>query len=223
MAFILHLQSPTGQPQPRRVIITGAPASGKGTQCERIVAKYGLVHLSTGDMLRAAVKEGSSVGLEAKGFMERGELVPDSIITSIVIARLDSDDCVRNGWLLDGFPRTEAQAIALQNAGITPSYVVGLEVPDDLLVERVISRRLDPVTGKIYNTKFKMPDSEEVVERLIQRADDTEAAVRTRLVAFHANYDALARAYPSISRVDGNTTPDAVWESVEAILEADPK
>ena len=134
---------------PLRVVITGAPASGKGTQCERIIERYGLVHLSTGDMLRAAVKAGTAVGMQAKEKMQNGELVPDGLVIAIVLERLQEADCVERGWLLDGFPRTASQADALRAAGQIPSHVCSLEVPDAVLVERVSSRRLDPETGKI--------------------------------------------------------------------------
>ena len=201
-----------------RVIISGGPASGKGTQCEKLVAKYAFVHLSTGDMLRAAVNAGTEVGLEAKACMERGELVPDSIITKIVLEAL-SADYVKDHWLLDGFPRTVPQADALTAAGVVPTHVICLEVPDDTLVERVSTRRQDPVTGKIYNIKSKPPESEEVAQRLVQRADDTEEAVRKRLATFHANEAALEHAYESLlTRLDGTQHPDAVFEAVSAVF-----
>ena len=129
-----------------RLIICGAPASGKGTQCERIRERYGVVHLSTGDMLRAAVAVGTEVGCEAAAYMDKGALVPDDVIIDVVVERLSQPDCRSRGWLLDGFPRTAAQAAALSAAGIVPDGVLLLDVPDDALVERVVGRRLDPET-----------------------------------------------------------------------------
>ena len=202
-----------------RIIITGAPASGKGTQCERLVEVYGLVHLSTGDILRAAVKAGTAIGLTAKGYMERGELVPDEVIIDVVVARLGESDCRERGWLLDGFPRTAGQAAALHSAGIEPTHVIGLDVPDDELVQRVVNRRLDPVTGKIYNLRHKLPEDKEVVARLTQRADDTEEAVRVRLATFHKNTQALSTAYPMLVRIDGTEKPDVVFAVVQRLLQ----
>merc|ERR1719182_1304040 len=161
-----------------KIIICGAPASGKGTQCELLKEEYGVVHLSTGDMLREAVAQGTEVGTAAKGYMERGELVPDEVIIGIVKDRLAESDCKENGWLLDGFPRTEAQAIALEKAGILPKKVLFLQVPDEMLIERVVGRRSDPETGKIYHLKYSPPENDEIAARLTQRADDTEEKVK---------------------------------------------
>lgn len=204
---------------PLRVVITGAPASGKGTQCERIVERYGLVHLSTGDALRAAVQAGTAVGLQAKEKMQKGELVPDELVIAIVLERLREPDCVERGWLLDGFPRTGPQADALSAASQMPTHVCALGVPDDVLVERVSTRRLDPVTGGIYNIKNKMPEDADVAARLIQRADDTEDAIRVRLATFHQNVAALRATFPSMIDVDGNRPADRVFTDVCAILD----
>ena len=138
--------------RPLKIIIAGAPASGKGTQCEVIKADYNVVHLSTGDILRAAVKAGSELGAEAKSYMDSGNLVPDELITGVVCDRLSQPDCEYQGWLLDGFPRTSAQAEALSRAGYDPDAFILLDVPQQCLVERVTGRRTDPETGKIYHT-----------------------------------------------------------------------
>ena len=140
------------------VLIAGPPASGKGTQCEKIVAKYGLVHLSTGDVLRAAAAdESNELGQIAKGHMEAGELVPDDLIIGLVAQKLDDAECRDKGWLLDGFPRTAVQAAALEKHFLIPNKCVILEVPDEVLVDRVCGRRLDPETGTIYHTTSKLP------------------------------------------------------------------
>ena len=130
-----------------RLIISGAPASGKGTQCEKIIEEFKVPHLSTGDMLRAAVKAGSPLGKEAKAYMDGGKLVPDSLVINLVKEKLATPECVNGGWLLDGFPRTAEQAKALQQANINPDKVILLDVPDSALIERVTGRRTDPVTG----------------------------------------------------------------------------
>ena len=133
----------------RRLIICGAPASGKGTQCEKIVEEFKIPHLSTGDLLRAAVKAGSPLGKEARAYMDAGKLVPDSLVINLVKETLATPEFVNGGWLLDGCPRTAEQAKALQNANFHPDKVILLDVPDSALIERVTGRRSDPVTGTI--------------------------------------------------------------------------
>jgi adenylate kinase len=203
------------------VIIAGAPASGKGTQCELIVARYGLVHISTGGMLRAAVAEGSPLGQAAKRYMDNGELVPDELVIAMLRERLAQDDCRERGWLLDGFPRTETQAQALDDAGVSPDAVVMLDVPDDLLVQRVVGRRIDPVTGAIYHLQFDPPDQPEVASRLEQRSDDTEGKVQTRLRAFYAHVKSINSHYAAIiSLVDGNRPKQDVFADVASIIDS---
>ena len=178
-----------------KLIIAGAPASGKGTQCEMLIEKYGVVHLSTGDMLRAAVAAETEVGLQAKELMESGQLVGDDLITKVVTDRLAEPDCVAKGWMLDGFPRTRAQADALAAAGIVADAFVLLDVPDDDIVARVTGRRLDPETGKIYHLKFNPPENDEVAARLTQRADDTEDKCRVRLATYQKNIKDISVCY----------------------------
>jgi len=194
-----------------KIIIAGAPASGKGTQCEMIQKNFGVVHLSTGDMLRAAVAAKTPVGVSAKEYMDSGKLVPDDVIIGVVKDRLDEEDCQSKGWLLDGFPRTRAQADALSAAGISADCFLFLNVPDDILVERVVGRRTDPETGKIYHMIFSPPEDEEVLSRLEQRSDDTEEKVKVRLEQFHDNVAAVKGCYTDISvEIDGTAKPDEV-------------
>eukprot|EP00529_Nitzschia_sp_RCC80_P030450 CAMPEP_0113482578 /NCGR_PEP_ID=MMETSP0014_2-20120614/22992_1 /TAXON_ID=2857 /ORGANISM="Nitzschia sp." /LENGTH=297 /DNA_ID=CAMNT_0000376101 /DNA_START=174 /DNA_END=1067 /DNA_ORIENTATION=+ /assembly_acc=CAM_ASM_000159 len=193
------------------IIIAGAPASGKGTQCEIIKEKFGVVHLSTGDMLRAAVAAGTDVGKKAKDFMDSGKLVPDEVIIGVVKDRLEEDDCKSQGWLLDGFPRTQAQAKALEEVGVSADCFLFLDVPDEVLVERVVGRRTDPETGKIYHMTFSPPDDEEVMNRLEQRSDDTEEKVKVRLEQFYTNVDAVKDSYTDIMvTINGNKAPTDV-------------
>lgn len=209
----------THKNKPLRIIIAGAPASGKGTQCERIVQNYHLIHLSTGDMLRAAVAAGTPVGTSAKEYMDAGKLVPDGVIIDIIKDRLNQEDCQKHGWLLDGFPRTQAQAQALKDAGIGADCFLFLNVPDELLVERVIGRRTDPATGKIYHMKFSPPDPNDgdLVERLVQRSDDTDKKVKVRLEHFHANLAAIKGSYVDVyAEVDGTRQPGEVAKEVDA-------
>jgi len=205
---------------PLKIIIAGAPASGKGTQCEIIKAKYGVVHLSTGDILRAAVKEGTELGVKAKGFMDAGQLVPDELIIDVVCARLKQSDCVNQGWLLDGFPRTKSQAEALSKAGIVPDSFVLLDVPEEILVERVTGRRTDPVTGKIYHMKFSPPENGEVAARLVQRSDDTEEKIKVRVKEFQSHISAIRSKYEDkMIAVDGSQQAKLVSASVVSSLD----
>lgn len=199
---------------PPKIIIMGGPASGKGTQCERIAERYDVIHLSTGDMLREAVKRGNRIGVIAKRFMDRGELVPDNIIIQIVLERISEPDCLQKGWLLDGFPRTQRQAQALTNVGVDPDIFLYLNVPDSQLIERVVGRRLDPESGKIYHLKF-FPPPAEAASRLIQRSDDTEEKMQNRLRQFHTNAESVRRRYrDKLVEVNGATTPDRVANSI---------
>jgi adenylate kinase len=163
-----------------KIIIAGAPGSGKGTQCEFIVKKYGVVHISTGDILREQVKNGTDLGKEAKEYMSKGALVPDSVVIGMVKAKLSEPEVKSKGWLLDGFPRTAAQAKAMADLGITADVFLQLEVPDSVLVERICLRRTDPVTGQIYHLKFNPPPAD-IVSRLQHRSDDNESSLKERL------------------------------------------
>lgn len=206
-----------------RMILFGPPGAGKGTQAARLLERFQVAHLSTGDMLRAAVKAGSELGQAAEGYMKRGELVPDQLVCDLVVERLGQPDC-ENGFMLDGFPRTVPQAEALDQtlvrAGIALELVLVLEVPDELIVERITGRRSDPQTGAIYHLKFNPPPAE-VADRVVQRADDTEEACRTRLAKYHAETTPVLPFYDAkgiVKRVDGVGTPDEVTARVIAAI-----
>ena len=207
---------------PKKIIIAGAPASGKGTQCERIKDYFGCVHLSTGDMLRAAVASGSEVGKKAKLIMDAGGLVADEVMIKIIIDRLQEDDCKTCGYLLDGFPRTGAQASALTKEGISCDNFILLEVPDEILISRVTGRRIDPQTGLIYHMKFK-PPPQDIAGRLTQRSDDTEQKLKPRLVNYHKNLSAITGFYTQMmTKVNGNRDPNEVWEDIKRVLSQEP-
>jgi adenylate kinase len=166
----------------------GLPGAGKGTQAEKIVEKYGIPHISTGDMFRTAIKEGTELGLEAKSFMDKGELVPDEVTIGIVRERLSKEDC-HKGFLLDGFPRTVAQADALENMlsdlGKKIDYVINIDVDKGILMERLTGRRICKNCGATYHLVFNPPSEMGVCDRcggeLYQRADDNEETVQNRL------------------------------------------
>lgn len=200
------------------IVLFGPPGAGKGTQATAIMEKTGLPQVSTGDMLRSALSNGTKLGLEAKGYMEAGDLVPDELILSLIEQRLKEDDAT-NGVLFDGFPRTIPQAESL--AKITKvSMVISIEVPDDNIVERIVGRRMDSETGEIYHVKFK-PAPSEISERLIQRKDDTEETVRSRLNAYHSQTAPLADYYSNLGileKVNGDRNIVDVTNSILDLL-----
>ncbi|GAB0489821.1 hypothetical protein MMPV_001046 [Pyropia vietnamensis] len=213
--------APTAAPPvPAKIIIAGAPASGKGTQCEMLTAAYGCVHLSTGDMLRAAVAAGTPLGKSAAAAMDAGKLVPDDVVIGMIVERLRDDDVAARGWLLDGFPRTGAQAAALAEAGVVPNAVLKLNVGVDTLVRRVTGRRSDPETGKVYHLEFAPPPNDEVAARLICRSDDTAEKVRVRVAAFEEHASAIAGQYPNMVQVDGERPVDVVAADIKGVVDA---
>jgi adenylate kinase len=206
----------TTKKKPLKIIIAGAPASGKGTQCEIIQEKYGVVHLSTGDMLRAAVKAETELGKKAKEFMNAGKLVPDELIIGVVKERLNQDDCKCRGWLLDGFPRTKSQADALIASGMIPDAFILLDVPEDVLVERVTGRRTDPVTLKVYHMKFNPPENDVIAARLEQRSDDTEEKIKIRYKEFQSHIAAIRSSYEDkLIFVNGSQAKKIVTDTVK--------
>ena len=206
-----------------RMILVGPPGAGKGTQAARLITLLDIPHISTGDMLRAAVKEGTELGKQADAFMKRGDLVPDDVVIGMVIERISMEDC-RSGMMLDGFPRTRPQAealgVALEQAGLALDSVVLIEVPDGSIVSRIVGRRSDPKTGRIYHLEFD-PPAEDVVDRLVQRKDDTREACVARLRKYHSETAPIIPFYDALGilrRVDGVGSPDEVTERVRAAL-----
>ncbi|MFZ6749502.1 adenylate kinase [Undibacterium sp. Ren11W] len=181
-----------------RLILLGAPGAGKGTQATFIKEKYNIPQISTGDMLRAAVKAGTALGLEAKKVMDAGGLVSDDIIIGLVKDRLTQSDCA-NGYLFDGFPRTTPQADAMKDAGVSIDYVLEIDVPDSAIVERMSGRRVHSGSGRTYHVKFNPPKVEgrddETGEELIQRDDDKEETVTKRLAVYHEQTEVLVGYY----------------------------
>ena len=200
------------------IVLFGPPGAGKGTQAGKIVELTGKPQVSTGDMLRAAVKAGSPMGTAAKEYMDAGLLVPDKVIIGLIKERLQHDDA-KQGVLFDGFPRTIPQAESLEKIAEVTS-VISIEVPDDAIVERIVGRRMDPETGDIYHISFK-PAPSEIQDRLIQRPDDTEETVRARLEAYHAQTAPLADWYSDkglLVSIDGSNSIEKVGVLVEAAV-----
>ena len=206
-----------------RMILVGPPGAGKGTQAAKLVGLYAIPHISTGDMLRAAVQEGTELGREADDYMKRGALVPDELVIAMVIERIGKPDSAK-GFMLDGFPRTRPQAealdAALTRAGVSLDAVVLIKVPDALIVKRITGRRSDPVTGAIYHLEFNPPPPE-IAERLVQRKDDTVEACTARLDKYHSETEPVIPFYGAkglLKEVDGVGAPAEVTARIERVL-----
>ena len=217
-----------------RLILLGAPGAGKGTQATFICRRFGIPQISTGDMLRAAVKAGTPLGLAAKKVMDSGALVSDDIIIGLVKERLAQPDCAK-GFLFDGFPRTLPQAEALKSAGVMLDHVLEIDVPDAAIIERMSGRRSHAASGRTYHIKFNPPKVEgrdDVTgEPLVQRADDKEETVRTRLEIYQRQTRPLVDYYsqwaargeagaPRYARVAGTGAVDEITARVLAVLTA---
>ena len=215
-----------------RLILLGAPGAGKGTQAAFITERFGIPQISTGDMLRAAVKAGTPLGLQAKKVMDSGALVSDDIILALVKERIAQPDCAA-GFLFDGFPRTIVQAEALKAAGVKLDYVLEIDVPDSAIIERMSGRRAHVASGRTYHVVFNPPKvagKDDVTgEDLVQRADDLEETVRKRLEVYKsqtrplvAYYEAWAatgdKAAPRYRRIDGTGTVDQITARALAAL-----
>jgi adenylate kinase len=210
------------------LVLMGLPGVGKGTQAEKIVEKYGIPHISTGDMFRAAMKEGTPLGLKAKEYMDSGNLVPDEVTIGIVRERLGKDDCEK-GFLLDGFPRTVAQADALEtilsDLGKKLNYVINISVEEDQLMQRLTGRRVCRNCGATYHAVFNPPKEEGVCDKcggeLYQRDDDKEETVRTRLEVNKQQQQPLLTFYEGkgyLKTIDGNRDINEVFEDVDQLL-----
>ena len=214
-----------------KVLLLGAPGAGKGTQAQFITREFNIPQISTGDMLRAAIKAGTELGLEAKKIMDQGGLVRDDIIIGLVKERIAQSDCA-NGFLFDGFPRTLAQAEAMVEAGVNLDAVVEIDVPDEAIVERMSGRRVHIASGRTYHVKYNPPKIEgkddETGEDLVQRDDDKEETVKKRLAVYHEQTEVLVGFYsrltgehtPRYIKVDGTKNVDDVKAEILAALKA---
>ena len=212
-----------------RIILLGAPGAGKGTQAQFIMQKYGIPQISTGDMLRAAVKAGSPLGLQAKELMDNGKLVTDELVIALVKERIAQSDCEK-GFLLDGFPRTVPQADAMKEAGINVDYVLEFDVPDEVIIDRMSGRRIHACSGRVYHIRHNPPKVENIDdvtgEPLTIRKDDNEEIVRKRLVEYHDLTKPLVNYYQHEAnegrtkyyRIDGTQAVSAVTNELTKIL-----
>ncbi|RSK25567.1 adenylate kinase [Bacillus sp. HMF5848] len=210
------------------LVLMGLPGAGKGTQAERIVEEYGIPHISTGDMFRAAMKDETELGLKAKSFMDKGELVPDEVTIGIVQERLGKDDC-SEGFLLDGFPRTPAQADALEGIlvelGKKLDYVINIEVDDSILMERLTGRRICKNCGATYHLVFNPPSKEDTCDKcggdLYQRADDNAETVANRLAVNLKQAQPLLDFYQErgyLRNINGQQHIDQVFADISNLL-----
>jgi adenylate kinase len=206
--------------RPVGFLIFGPPGVGKGTQCELIIAKTNLVHISTGDILREAVKSGSELGKQAQVIMSAGGLVSDDIMIGLINDRLKQKDVLERGFILDGFPRTRAQGEALLALGLVIVAFLLLEVDDESIIQRVCGRRTDPVSGRIYHLTFDPPGNEVDVSKLIQRADDCEETVKARLSKYKENLNAVVGLFKPeiVKRIDAKGDKHQVFHEVEKYL-----
>ena len=206
-----------------RLILLGPPGAGKGTQAAYIMEKYNIPQISTGDMLRAAVKAGSELGRQAKSFMDSGGLVPDDVIIGLVKERIQENDC-KNGFLFDGFPRTIPQADALREAGVEIDFVVEIDVDDEEIIKRLSGRRVHPDSGRTYHIDFNPPKAagiDDVTgEPLIQRDDDKEDTIKKRLEVYHEQTELLVEYYSTQAQKVSNTSPKYVKVSGVGSLDA---
>ncbi|MFT7260437.1 MAG: adenylate kinase [Glaciecola sp.] len=212
-----------------RIILLGAPGAGKGTQAQFLMKKFGIPQISTGDMLRGAIKAGTEMGLAAKKVMDAGKLVSDDIIIGLVKERIAQEDCA-NGFLLDGFPRTIPQADAMKDAGVKVDHCIEFDVPDDVIVNRMSGRRVHPGSGRVYHTTYNPPKTDgkddDTGDDLIVRDDDKEATVRDRLAIYHDQTKPLVNYYQTAAndglchyhKLDGTKAVGVVSSELEKIV-----
>ena len=213
-----------------KIIMLGAPGAGKGTQAKRIAEKYGIPHISTGDIFRANIKEGTELGMKAKEFMDQGLLVPDEVTIGMLLDRIKKEDCV-NGYVLDGFPRTIPQAEsltkALEEMGQKIDYAVDVDVPDENIVSRMSGRRACITCGATYHVQFAPPKAEGICDKcgaeLVLRDDDKPETVQKRLSVYHDQTQPLIEYYEKagvLKQVDGTQDMEAVFQDIVKILGA---
>jgi adenylate kinase len=215
-----------------RILLLGQPGAGKGTQAQYLMAKYGIPQISTGDMLRGAIRAGSPLGVDAKGYMDKGALVPDALVTELVKERIKAPDCAK-GFIMDGFPRTLPQADALRSAGVDLDYVIEIEVADAEILRRMSGRRVHLASGRSYHIEFNPPKvagKDDITgEPLVQREDDAEQTVKARLDVYRQQTQPLVQYYidwgkrgdtraPHYAHIAGTGAVEAIRDKISAAL-----
>ncbi len=206
-----------------KIVMLGAPGAGKGTQAVRMAKEMGIPHISTGDIFRKNLREGTDLGRRVQEYLNSGGLVPDELTCEIVADRLQEPDCAE-GYILDGFPRSLPQAemltAFLEKMGQKIDAAVNIDVPDDLIVERLTARRSDPETGAVYNLKFNPPPPE-IADKLIQREDDKPETVKSRLATYHETTEPIIAYYDAqgvLKNVPGDAAPDDIYQRIMDVL-----
>lgn len=217
-----------------RVLLLGQPGAGKGTQAQFLMTKFGIPQVSTGDMLRNAIRAGEPLGLEAKAYMDKGALVPDEVVIALAKQRIESSECAK-GFIMDGFPRTLRQAEALRKAGVDIDFVVELQVEDDEILRRMSGRRVHPASGRVYHIDYNPPKvagrDDATGEPLVQRPDDKEETVKSRIATYHEQTKPLVKYYrdwaesgdaraPKYVNVNGLGSMEAIRDKIFASLTA---
>ncbi len=206
-----------------KLILLGAPGAGKGTQAENICEKFNIPAISTGNIIRAALANGTEMGLKAKSFMDAGQLVPDEVVIGIIQERLKEDDC-KNGFILDGFPRTIPQAQALEDMGIEIDKVVDIEVSDETITARLAGRRVCEKCANSYHMIYKFPKVEGICDacggKLVQRKDDAPETVKARLVEYHAMTEPLKEFYQKLGKLRIVEGQEKVEDTTKLVFEA---
>jgi adenylate kinase len=218
---LLNMQIATGQRPPYEVFVCGPPGSGKTTQCERLSKATGAVHISAGTVLRQNILLMTEHGVQAKLSLDRGGIVPDDLVVSMVVAELSRPECVINGWVLDGFPRTVEQAIAMRKVAVMPSKIVVLEIERGHLLERIVGRRVDPKTGELYHVRNLPPSMLPAVKsRLVQRQEDTESKFGPRLEAYRTYVLPILRLYKArVVYIDAYRTQQEVFGDINQAMQ----
>lgn len=206
-----------------KLILLGAPGAGKGTQAEKICEKFEIPAISTGNIIRAALKEGTEMGLKAKSYMDAGQLVPDEVVIGIIKDRLKEDDC-KNGFILDGFPRTIPQAQALVDMGIDIDKVIDIEVPDEKIIKRMSGRRVCAKCANSYHMEYKKPKQEGICDacggELVQRKDDAPETVLARLVEYHEMTEPLKGFYENLDKLKVVEGQEEVADTTKLVFAA---
>ncbi|KAH3886530.1 hypothetical protein DPMN_010541 [Dreissena polymorpha] len=205
-------------PHTPRIVLLGATGSGKGVQASLLANKYNIVNVSCGHLMKQAIADETKQGLTAKTYIEKGMMVPDNIVMSILTARLAQLDCVSRGWVLHGYPRTREQAETLSKDGFVPNRVFFLDVPNDSVMERLTLRQTDPITGERYHMLYNPPQTQEVKERLLQHPSDTEDSVRQRLAQYHTYVEEIADYYVDAQHINADQDPHTVFECIESMV-----